>query len=145
MTAFNQPPLAENGLPQGDGDCYRVAVDVLIALTPEDAFLRRSVDNGAVLVHGYPRLRSDFVDGYPRYGHAWVEVGDVVIDRSNGCDTAIPRDLYYALGCIEESSCHRYTLREAVAKLEQYRHYGPWDGPHGLPAYNLNEDEGADT
>lgn len=130
MTAFNQPPTPEL---RATGDCYTAAFQALTELAPEDAFLQLGIPNDAQprLVHGRPRLRSDYLDSYPRYGHAWIEVCDVVIDRSNGGSVVMPRRLYYALGDIEESSCHRYTIIEATKALMDYKHLGPWDGPHG--------------
>jgi len=59
------------------------------------------------------------------YGHARVELGDAVIDPSNGrCVVARRRD-YYAAG--QASALQSYTFKEARQWMLRTRHYGPWE------------------
>ena len=62
------------------------------------------------------------------FGHAWVLDGDTVIDRSNGRDVVMPRQLYYALGHVDEiANEYVYSWSETRDKLREFEHYGPWD------------------
>lgn len=102
-----------------DGDCSSVAVAVAEELRGA----------GALVVHGYPVSRRPEHRGLMRrYFHAWVEIGDIVIDKSNGLDVTMRREHYYALGLIQEESVSRYTLQDAALNMIEFRHYGPWDG-----------------
>lgn len=114
------PPVAPGGTgtpmtePTGPGDCYMVAADFVVAM-PDSL--------GATLCHG----TALGLDGHAlgvRYGHAWVEVGDAVLDFSNGGRWAGRRDDYYALGTIE--GVRRYTAAEARTLMLSTEHYGPW-------------------
>ena len=63
------------------------------------------------------------------YGHAWIEVGDMVFDQSNGRDMKVPKDMYYRIGQVstEKGKMYRYTEQEARKKMLDSGHYGPWD------------------
>ena len=96
------------------GDCFRVAGrPVMYGELPADC----------VLVHGRPRLTRP---PHRRFDHAWVECGDVVIDRSNGRNFVGRREDYYRVGQIEEGQVRRYRREEAVAAAVEHRHWGPW-------------------
>jgi len=63
-----------------------------------------------------------------KYGHAWVEDGNTVIDISNGRDVRMSKKRYYKLGHIKENgNTHVYDPEEFRAKVMQYEHWGPWD------------------
>ena len=62
-----------------------------------------------------------------KFGHAWIEDGDTVIDMSQGRDIRMPKALYYALGNINPSNTFRYTPEEMNKKLLEFKHWGPWD------------------
>jgi len=66
-----------------------------------------------------------------RFGHAWVEDGDTVIDKSNGRDVRMPKSIYYALGHVYDdrgdSNMHVYTPQEFRKMVMRYSHWGPWD------------------
>ena len=107
------------GIPKGNqgGDCYQVAG-------------RYMMDNGMfsknpnlVLVHGIVTGQSE-IEGV-KYGHAWVEDGDMVIDKSNGRDLKIPKELYYMLGNISETI--RYSMSDMRKKIVETGHWGPWE------------------
>jgi hypothetical protein len=79
---------------------------------------------GAVLVHGTVTGQGPIAG--MRYGHAWIEVGDVVLDPSNGRFVCARKSAYYAAG----------EIRGPVA-----RHFDRLDSVGALPKtiiYNLN-------
>lgn len=101
------------------GNCYKISASLLIMPGPEPL-----LSDEAVLVHGRPTLqRKPFCE----YGHAWVEIGERLIDRISGYDGS--RTLYYALGCIDWRDCLFYTRDEARAFVVATEHFGPWEGP----------------
>ena len=99
----------------GEGDCYEAAAKLLYA--------HRSCP-GIALVHGTVTGQGP-VAGI-RYGHAWVEVGDVVLDPSNGRFVVARKPAYYAAGEINEPVM-RYTFAEAAREMIETGHYGPWE------------------
>jgi len=62
-----------------------------------------------------------------KYGHAWIEDGDTVIDTAGGKDIRMSKILYYALGNIDESKVFKYKPEEFRKKVLEYEHWGPWD------------------
>lgn len=100
---------------EAKGDCYEVALNhIVYESTDED---------GLVLVHGVVTGQGP-LEGMV-YGHAWIEDGDWVIDRSNGNDVTIPRAIYYAIGNITDT--RRYDRQEAIGRCLEVGHYGAWD------------------
>jgi len=95
------------------GDCYSIAAN----------FVLDNEKNSPVLVHGEVRGQGA-IEGI-RYGHAWVEQGDTVIDNSTGRKLKVPKVVYYALGDI--SKTYKYSVKETRQQLLKYEHYGPWD------------------
>lgn len=106
------------------GDCYEAAAHYLM-----DHVLGMGVVNpnhNLRLVHGEVAGQGP-LEG-TTFGHAWVEDGDIVIDRSRGRDIRMPKFLYYQIGRIDElNNIHVYTPEEARAKLMETKVYGPWD------------------
>lgn len=98
------------------GNCYEDAVHALMN------------QRDWLLVHGRPTLRRPpFVE----FGHAWLEKGDKVYDPSTGYRGA--RAGYYMLGNIDHKNNLVYTFDEARQFLLASEHYGPWEGPDGVP------------
>lgn len=103
------------------GNCYRAAFDALLdGRTPP----------GSVLVHGEATGQGPIED--VRFGHAWVEHGDLVYEFSNGLDLVLSAHLYYAVGQIVEEvygqrKLFRYTVNEARNWALETGHYGPWE------------------
>lgn len=100
------------------GDCYQQAWKFAV-YNPE---------RNPMLVHGIVTGRGP-IEGL-RYNHAWVEIGDVVYDKTipmaaNG----IPKQLYYSLGNIVEPDklVFRYTLDDVLKKSRKFGTYGPWE------------------
>ena len=99
----------------GEGDCYEAAAKLL--------FAHRSC-LGIVLVHGTVTGQGPIAG--IRYGHAWIEIGDVVLDPSNGRFVCARKADYYAVGEISEPvAC--YAFEEAARQMLETRHYGPWE------------------
>ena len=99
------------------GDCYCIAGHYLM-------------DNGIsnpnlVMVHGEVSGQGQ-ISGI-RYGHAWIEDGDMVIDNSNNRNLKIPKMIYYAIGNIEADKTFRYNLEQMRRKVLDTGHWGPWD------------------
>jgi hypothetical protein len=61
-----------------------------------------------------------------KYGHAWIEDGNMVIDVSNGRTVRMPKATYYALGRIGDN-VHHYDAPAFRRKVMQHKHWGPWD------------------
>jgi hypothetical protein len=59
-----------------------------------------------------------------KYEHAWIEQNGIVIDLSLGRDIRMPKDVYYALGNIENVKL--YGCAEFRKMINQYGHWGPW-------------------
>jgi hypothetical protein len=100
---------------KGEGDCYEAAAKLLYA--------HRSCP-GIVLVHGTVTGQGPIAG--MRYGHAWIEIGDVVLDPSNRRFVCARKADYYALGDINEPVT-RYVFEEAARQMLETRHYGPWE------------------
>lgn len=109
---------------EATGDCYEAAGRYMMdhAVMGDRTHL--------LLVHGEVEQQ---VEPWLRYGHAWVEDGDMVIDVSNGRNIEMPKMLYYAFGQVYgntppyEPNIHTYTVKEFQKKVMEYKHWGPWD------------------
>ena len=101
-----------NAIPKenANGDCYEIHAKLI-----ED--LQRGL-----LCHGTVTGQGP-IDGI-EYGHAWVEIADIVIDISNGKSVCTTKERYYKLGKVKDVIC--YTPEETVKKLVDTRSYGPW-------------------
>jgi hypothetical protein len=97
------------------GNCYEAAAKLLTV---------HCGCPGVELVHGTVTGQGPIAG--VRYGHAWVEVGDVVLDPSNGQFVVAGKLDYYAVGEITEPVA-RYAFREAALCMLETGHYGPWD------------------
>lgn len=100
------------------GDCYQVAGKYIMDHGWSNPRLR--------LVHGEVSGQGP-MEGMT-YGHAWILDGDLVIDQSNGRNIRLPRQIYYSIGNIEWlNNYYEYTVEQALEKMEESMHYGPWD------------------
>jgi len=81
------------------------------------------------LIHGRPTLtRPPHIE----YGHAWAEKGDEVYDPATGFKG--PRFMYYSLGNIDYRDSLVYSNKTLRGFLQLTEHWGPWEGPDGVPA-----------
>jgi hypothetical protein len=102
----------------GGGDCYVVNGQEFMdmALLGNDSSLR--------LVHGEVTGQGP-LEGV-KYGHAWIEDGNMVLDFSNGRSIIMPKSKYYEIGQIGDN-VHVYTPKQFQKRVLQYGHWGPWD------------------
>jgi len=100
------------------GDCY----------VQTGSYMMGSPKKGDVLVHGRPTLQ---VAPFIEYGHAWIENGDQVMDLAGGYRG--DRFLYYTLGKIDYKNNLVYTPAQARQFMASHGHFGPWQGPDGVP------------
>lgn len=96
------------------GDCFAVA---------GRAMLDDNTDS-MILVHGMVTGQGK-LEG-KRFDHAWVEIGDVVLDNANGNNIAMRKEQYYKLGGIDINELQRYTKDEALVNMVKNKHWGPW-------------------
>jgi len=81
----------------------------------------------AKLAHGFPRYTGRGRRAGRRFGHAWIEVGQTVIDIETG--TAAPKAAYYRVGRIDRRLVRLYSRLEALELAERFGHYGPFEKP----------------
>lgn len=98
----------------GEGDCYVVAAQIVDAADNPDLLLCHGVAIGQGDIQGMA------------FSHAWCELGDLVIDMSNGLNVRVLKAVYYMIGKINEATVRRYTPEQARAMLREQGHYGPW-------------------
>jgi|KBSMisStaDraftv2_1062788.scaffolds.fasta_scaffold663716_2 hypothetical protein len=96
------------------GDCYQAAAK----------FVTGHQNGTMTLVHGVVTGTGGEVEG-KEFGHAWVELGDLVFEVANGRKQAVPREAYYAAGQV--GMTRRYDAQEALTQMLTTGHWGPWD------------------
>ena len=98
-----------------NGDCFVAA----------GRYILYSKDDNEKLVHGVVEGQDEL------YGilftHAWVERGNICIDKSNGKNLELPKNVYYALGKVREKYIKKYSKIETTKNLLKFEHWGPWD------------------
>jgi hypothetical protein len=99
------------------GQCYELAGKYVLDTNRE-----------ATLVHGRPTLQRP---PYEKYGHAWIEEDDEVYDPC--ADVRMSRQVYYAIGNIDEDETREYSHEDLVDKINEFGHWGPWEGPDAVP------------
>jgi len=106
------------------GDCYKAngILFMCAMLGVEDAFL----------VHGTITPILGPLAGVT-HGHAWIEVGDQIIDVSNKKDRRIPRSIYHAIAGFDENaqgSFTKYSLDHFARLIAKHKHWGPFSLYH---------------
>ncbi|MAG24179.1 hypothetical protein CMI47_01240 [Candidatus Pacearchaeota archaeon] len=103
------------------GDCFEANGRYFM-----DHAVLRGNDSSLRLVHGEVAGQGKLWG--TRFGHAWVEDGDDVVDVSMGRDVRMPRILYYALGHIDQiDNLHKYDVPTFRERITEHEHWGPWD------------------
>lgn len=100
---------------KANGDCFVVAGSYALN-HPE-----------VILVHGIVTGQGA-LDGV-RFPHAWVEIGGKIIDKSNGNDIKINKELYYALGSIDKKYLKKYNHKQLLKYVLDTENWGPWEKP----------------
>jgi hypothetical protein len=96
------------------GNCFEETGETFLNLPIEERKKAR-------IVHGRPRLT---IPPHIRFGHAWIELDDEVIDPSG---VIMPIGVYYAVGNINPMECVYYSYAEYTKKLLEHGHWGSWD------------------
>jgi len=100
------------------GDCFKAAGKNVI----------RDEIPGLVLVHAMVTGQGG-IEGV-RHEHAWNEVGDVVLDTSNGRNIVMRKEQYYELGKVNANDPGQYRKYDRTAALKwmvKTKNYGPWE------------------
>lgn len=96
------------------GDCYQAAGN-----------LSMSGNSDYILVHGMVNGQGNLTG--VRYGHAWIEHKNNVLDHSNGRTIIMPKPVYYKAGGIDKKDNIYYTVEEARKWILKTEHWGPWE------------------
>jgi len=102
----------------GDGDCFEVAGRAMMGNSDPNLRLVHA------FVTGQGRIRGR------RFEHAWNEIGDQVIDNSNGRKITLPKLVYYAIGHVNTSNPDEYRVydkKATLAHMVRNKHWGPWE------------------
>lgn len=100
----------------------------------EDVFKHLCYENeipGMILVHGVLHGR-DKLTGWV-YGHAWLELGDVVFQpvkqqggKTYGLSFVNRKEIFYKTYKIDETKLKKYTKDEAMKLGVETGQFGPW-------------------
>ena len=104
------------------GDCFEAAYKKLYEV------FRKNPE--AKLVHAIVTGQGE-IKGV-QHGHAWVEIGDMVLDYSNGRTIEMPKQIYYAVGNVDPSNSDEYktySFKEMADISMDQGTYGPWELP----------------
>ena len=96
------------------GDCYQAAGRLMTTLSDDHTLVHGMVDGQGALQG-------------KRFGHAWVETNDTVLDHSNGRKLEIPKAVYYSLGNIKQQDNKYYDKNQALTWIVKAKHWGPWE------------------
>lgn len=111
------------------GDCFESAGRYMLDMIGRN--------KNAVLVHGEVMGRGALQDVW--FGHAWIEIGDEVLEVANGKNIKMPKHIYYILGTIDQpyfqdgkmnppkNNVYRYTFDEAMEMFSKHQTFGPWE------------------
>jgi len=125
----------------GFGDCYEAAIrsaEVLAeikASVESDApdasehaamYENRGLSETIEVVHGTAVIPEGPHAGRTT-GHAWIEIGQLAFETSNGQVGVYPKDQFYTFYGIRPEV--RYSPTEARALADVHGHYGPWHSP----------------
>jgi hypothetical protein len=104
------------------GDCFEAAYKKLYQVFREhpEAKLVHAIVTGQGPIKGV------------QHGHAWVEIGDTVLDYSNGRTIEMPKQIYYAVGNVDPSNSDEYktySFKEMADISMDQGTYGPWELP----------------
>lgn len=98
------------------GDCFEISGRYIMDqyfLGKKDLYLCHGTVTGQRRIEGV------------QYDHAWIEDGDLCIDKSCGRNIQLPKAIYYISGQIE--NVKRYNYEEMSHMINQYGHWGPWE------------------
>lgn len=104
------------------GDGYKSSYEAAVEFDEMSGF---GIYPGDVnIVHGRITLRAAGAEDRVTH-HAWIEVGDLVIETSNGRDERFSKEKFYTQ--LHAVSDHVYSVAEAKENVEKSKTFGPWD------------------
>ena len=104
------------------GDCFSVAGRAMLKLDSE--MEKAGMKMVHALVYGEGKLEGR------RFGHAFLRLGDVIFDNSNGNKIITRKENYFKQGGInpkEKGTYIEYDKEQSLLKMAKYHHWGPWD------------------
>jgi hypothetical protein len=134
MAARRRAPKKQaGGRPEATGDCYEAAGKYILGLSHLYMSGKKVAGDvgaaeGLILVHAEVNGQGP-LEG-TTFGHGFVVDTETnfVIDKSNGRDIRMPKELYFAIGGIYDiDNYYEYTPQEMLKQMIAYMHWGPWD------------------
>lgn len=112
-----KPRISKLQEQKATGDCFHVAGRNVLDGPSDDLKLVHA------MVTGQGELKGK------RFPHAWNEIGDVVLDYSNGKKIVMRKEQYYKLGHVDTRPGNfvTYDSTTALKKMARHKHWGPWD------------------
>ena len=104
------------------GDCFPVAGRAMLKLDSE--MEKAGMKMVHALVYGEGKLEGR------RFGHAFLRLGDVIFDNSNGNKIITRKENYFKQGGInpkEKGTYIEYDKEQSLLKMAKYHHWGSWD------------------
>lgn len=101
---------------EGKGTCF------------QDSFRNffKHITEKPLLVHGLITGQGP-IEGL-KYCHAWIEIGDTVIDTTIPLfRDGFPKEAYYSLARLDETLLFKYDNEQVMKKTLEYKTYGPWE------------------
>ena len=97
------------------GDCFEAAIKQMLEYAKENPAMLNSLS----LVHGYVTGQGSYVKDQ-RYGHGWLEIGDVVHDCTK--NAIMRKEQYYKLGNINPNELKKYSYKDVLQKISATNH-----------------------
>lgn len=106
------------------GDCFEVNAGYIL-----DNFFfkfKNKKSKDVFLCHGKViGAKGSKVEG-EIFVHAWIEIGDVFMDYSNGNSIITGKEKVYATGRILVETVKKYSPKQVANFTLKQEHYGPW-------------------
>jgi len=103
------------------GDGYKSSYEAAVEFDEMVAF--GVCPNDVKIVHGRITPLTGIDEGREIH-HAWVEMGDFVVETSNGHEERFTKSKFYTL--LHATIDHVYSLKEAKARVEESGNFGRW-------------------
>lgn len=101
---------------EGLGDCFVQAWENFFSRQSENPKLVHAIITGQGKIEGL------------KYNHAWIEIGDSVIDTTIPIfKDGINKEIYYRLARIEKDLIFKYNRDEVLSNATKHKTYGPWE------------------
>ena len=116
QTKIIEVAVESNNGKEPTGQCFKKAYEAFFS----------NISINPLLVHGVVTGQGK-IEGI-KYVHAWVEIGDTVIDTTIPLfENGFPREGYYKLARADEKDMFKYNKAQVRSKALEYETYGPWE------------------